>query len=206
MGCNYYAHILPSTEQKQELFDAINNNDFPLVNKLTEEMYGPLKMSYEDNQLIGGVVHLGKRSCGWKFLWNPNLFIVRHGHLEDYKGQRRYVEDPNTVESVYPLTKEGIKSFIDKADVVIYDEYDELQDKEEFWKKALEWGNERDDGGWDAASYEEYEATEHPHFHQYTVTGELTDHLRSHGYKFTSASNSDFYSDGLRFAGYNEFS
>ena len=66
---------------------------------------------------------------------------------------------------------------------------------------ALEWGYDEKDLGWDAASYEE-----HDNSHIYPITGELTDLLKQEGYKFTSRSNSDFYSDGLRFAGFTEFS
>jgi hypothetical protein len=198
MGTNYFCRIIPSKERRKELHDAIEANDFPLINKLTDEMYNPIRVEYGKDHIIGGVVHLGKRSGGWKFLWNPNVFVIRNGHLEDNNGTRRYVPDPDTPLYTYPLTKNGIKSFIDREDVLIYDEYDELQDKEEFWKMALEWGQP---DGWDAAGYEkEYKE------HIYPVTGELTNLLRQEGYKFTSLSNSDFYSDGLRFAGFTDFS
>ena len=202
MGTNYYARIIPTKERKQELYNAISFNDFRLIQKLTDEMYGSIKRDWDSDEITGGVVHLGKRSCGWKFCWNPNVFVIRHGHLEDTPyGTRTWVEEPSTAIYTYPLTKKGIKAFIDRDDVLIYDEYDELQDKEEFWKMALEWGYEKDDEGWDAASYEE-----HDNGYIYPITGELTDLLRQEGYKFTSRSNSDFYSDGLRFAGFTEFS
>jgi hypothetical protein len=166
-------------------------------------MYDSIRMEYGEDKIIGGQVHLGKRSCGWKFLWNPNVFVVRHGHTEweEIPGGRRvhWIPEPSTLKYLYPLTKKGLKSFIDREDVLIYDEYDELQDKEEFWKMALEWGYEKDDEGWDAASYEEKHTS-------YPVTGELTDLLKKEGYKFTTYTNSDFYSDGLRFAGFTDFS
>lgn len=199
MGTNYYCRIIPSKERKKELYDAIEANDFPLITKLMDEMYNPIRVEYGKDYIIGGVVHLGKRSSGWKFLWNPNVFVIRNGHLEDNNGTRRYVSDPDTPLYTYPLTKKGLKSFIDREDVLIYDEYGELQDKEAFWKMALEWGYEKDGEGWDAASYEEKHTS-------YPVTGELTDLLKKEGYKFTTYTNSDFYSDGLRFAGFTEFS
>ena len=133
MSTNYYAKIIPSKERKKELHDAIEANDFPLINKLTDEMYNPIRVEYGEDYIIGGVVHLGKRTSGWKFLWNPNVFVIRNGHLEDSNGTRRYVPDPDTPLYTYPLTKNGLKSFIDREDVLIYDEYDKLQDKEEFW-------------------------------------------------------------------------
>lgn len=199
MSCNYYARILPSKERKKELHDAIEANDFPLITKLMDEMYNSIRVEYGEKYIIGGVVHLGKRSSGWKFLWNPNVFVIRNGHFEDNNSTRRYVSDPDTPLYTYPLTKKGLKSFIDREDVLIYDEYGELQDKEAFWKMALEWGYEKDGEGWDAASYEEKHTS-------YLVTGELTDLLKKEGYKFTTYTNSDFYSDGLRFAGFTDFS
>lgn len=198
MGCNYYAHIIPSKERKKELHDAIEADDFSLISRLKTEMYDSIQLD-DDNEIIGGKVHLGKLSCGWKFLWNPNIFVVRHGHLEDINGRRTYIPDPDTALYVYPLTKKGLHDFIFREDVMVYDEYGELQDKEEFWKMALEWGYEKDNEGWDAASYEKGHTS-------YPVTGELTELLKREGYKFTSYTNSDFYSDGLRFAGFTEFS
>ena len=200
MSTNYYARILPSKERKKELHDAIEANDFSLISKLKTEMYDSIQLD-DDKESIGGEVHLGKRAGGWKFLWNPNVFVIRKGHIvED-----RFVPDPSIPKYFYPLTKQGLHDFIFREDVLIYDEYDELQDKEEFWKMALDWGYEKEDEGWDAASYEEYER-EHSNYTQYPVTGELTDLLRQEGYKFTSCTNSDFYSDGLRFAGFTDFS
>lgn len=201
MSCNYYARIIPSKERKKELHDAIEANDFPLINKLTDEMYNSIRVEYGEEYIIGGVVHLGKRSSGWKFLWNPNVFVIRNGHLEGNNGTRRYVPDPSTLLYTYPLTKKGLKSFIDREDVLIYNEYDELQDKEEFWKMALEWGYEKDDEGWDADSYYK----DHPMERSYLAGGELIDLLTAEGYKL-SRYNSDFYSDGLRFATSIEFS
>ena len=197
MGTNYYARIIPSKERKKELHDAIEDDDFSLVSRLKVEMYDPIQLD-DDNNIIGGQVHLGKLSCGWKFLWNPNVFVIRQGHLEDSPTGRRYVPDPSIPKYFYPLTKQGLHDFIFRDDVVVFDEYGEKQGKEKFWKIALEWGQP---DGLDAAGYEEKYKE-----HIYPVTGELTDLLRQEGYKFTSFSNSDFYSDGLRFATYTEFS
>ena len=206
MGCNYYARIIPSKERKKELYDAIEANDFHLIKQLTAEMYGRLEKSYDNDELLGGEVHLGKASGGWKFLWNPNVYVVRNGHMEDVSGARKYIPDPNTSLYLYPLTKQGLHDFIFREDVLIYDEYDELQDKEEFWKMALSWGYEKEDKGWDAVSYEDYERKNNRNYTPYPVTGELADLLKAEGYKFTTYTNSDFYSDGLRFAGYTDFS
>lgn len=198
MGTNYYARIIPTKERKKEFHDAIEANDYPLVKKLSDELYGRIELDYDTHEIVGGEVHLGKFSHGWKFLWNPNVFVIRQGHLEDGPTGRRYVSDPSIPKYLYPLTKEGIRKFIDREDVMILDEYGEEQDKDVFWQEALAWGQP---DGLDSAAYEkEYKE------HIYPVSGELIDLLRQEGYKFTSRSNSDFYSDGLRFAGFTEFS
>jgi hypothetical protein len=58
-------------------------------------------------------IHIGKRSSGWKFLWN----------FQDNK---------------FYTNKEELLKFIRSGRIV--DEYGELQDTEEFIKMALEWG------------------------------------------------------------------
>lgn len=199
MGTNYYARILPTKERKKELHDAIDDNDISLVKHLVEELYGDSHLNWETHDIEGGIVHLGKRSSGWKFLWNPNVFVIRNGHLEDNNGTRRYVSDPDTPLYTYPLTKKGLKSFIDREDVFIYDEYNELQDKEEFWNMALKWGEFE---GWNAGAYE----AEHPSNFPYCHSSDLVEVLKREGYKFTSPSCSDFYSDGLRFSTSTDFS
>lgn len=206
MGTNYYCHIIPTKERKKALHDAIEANDFKLIENLTDEMYGTLHRYWNSEEIQGGMVHLGKRSQGWKFCWNPNIFVFRQGHFVDYNGRREWKEEPSTGKYTYPLTKKGLHDFIFREDVLVYDEYDELQDKEEFWQMALSWGYDKDDEGWDSASYEKCERSHRSNYTSYPVTGALTDYLRSQGITFTSTSNSDFYSDGLRFAGFIEFS
>lgn len=71
----------------------------------------------------GTKIHLGKRSSGWKFLWNWN-------------------------DSKYYKNKEELFDFIRSGRVV--DEYGEVMDQEEFIQMALSWGQE---SGWDIESY-----------------------------------------------------
>ena len=66
-----------------------------------------------DGLCDGTHVHLGKRSSGWKFLWNFH-------------------------NNKYYSNKKELLSFIRSGRVV--NEYDELLDSEEFIKMALEWG------------------------------------------------------------------
>ena len=72
MGTNFYARIIPKEEDKQKLVDAINNNQYDIIENLAAELYG----RRNDYSGIGNEIHLGKRSGGWKFLWNPNVIKV----------------------------------------------------------------------------------------------------------------------------------
>lgn len=212
MSTNYYARIIPSKTKRELLKMLIDTNDFEAINKAVSNIYSRFSVNYA-GETSGGEIHLGKRSCGWKFLWNPNMYILRHFHKEEEiseSGGRivsRFVDDPDTVFSLYPLTKEGIKSFIDRDDIIVVDEYGDKQNKEEFWKMALSWGSDEENGGWDDASYEEYERKRHPGFYCFKCSDNLTKFLEQEGkVKFTSEMHGDFYSDGLRFATFINFS
>ncbi len=64
MGTNFYARIIPKEDEKNELINKIVNNQFDEIVDLASVLYG------ERNEYTrkGNVIHLGKRSCGWKFL------------------------------------------------------------------------------------------------------------------------------------------
>lgn len=109
MGTNYYARIIPTKERKKQLYNAIETNNFRLAQTLFNEMFSSLELEWENKKIIGGMVHLGKSSGGWKFLWNPNIFVIRNSHLEDVNGKRTYVADPDTALYTYPLTKKVLK-------------------------------------------------------------------------------------------------
>jgi len=210
MGTNFVARIIPTKKRKSELCELLNQEDFYTIQEEVNKTFGHFKLDYDGNP-IGGEVHLGKRSGGWKFLWNPNIYIVRHGHSEwtyNENGSRsgRWITEPNTAFYLYPLTKEGIKSFIDREDVVIYDEYGKKQDKEEFFDEAINWVTWQGREAWDSKSYTEWERNKNPNWKVYHCTGEYIDLLKSEGFEMISEDNSDFYSDGLRFATSTEFS
>lgn len=200
MGTNYYARVIPTKKRKQELCDLINkSSDFEDIINEINKTYGNFEYYVKPS---GGVIHLGKRSAGWKFLWNPNIWIEHTGHMEGGK----YIPDPPITYEIYPLTKEGIKNFIDREDIEIYDEYGEFQDKEEFFDMAINWTTWREREAWDSKSYEEYELLQNSNYRPYICSGEYIDILKSKGYKMISDTNSDFYSDGLRFSTNNQFS
>ena len=72
---------------------------------------------------------------------------------------------------------------------------------------ALEWGLDREDGGWDDKSYDEFEKKRNPTYYPFRCTDPLTKFLEQEGkVEFTSEMHGDFYSDGLRFASFTNFS
>ena len=76
-----------------------------------------------DKFVDGTKVHLGKRSSGWKFLWNFN--------------NDKYYKD-----------KESLLEFIRSGRIV--NEYSEELNVEEFIEMSLSWG---EDDGWDLETY-----------------------------------------------------
>lgn len=196
MGCNYYARIIPSKPRKDELCNIIqNSNDFYLINKEIQRTYGRFEYDYDIKSYSGGIVHLGKQSGGWKFLWNPNIYELHQGHLEKDEANNIsiWVQEPSKPVKVYELTKKSIKEFIFRDDVLVYDEYGDIQDKEEFWKSALSRKGE------DAARYYKKEKKKDKNYHEYSCYNDYVKFLEGLGYQ-PEFPYHDFYSDGLRFA------
>lgn len=207
MGTNYYAYILPSEERKSEIKKAIDNNSFNEIRHLVEDTYDT--PHYGEDTYAGGKVHLGKRSSGWKFLWNPNWYKISKGHcdwIENEDGSKtgRWHDDGFDVFKYYDLTKEAIKDFVMRDDVVIYNEYDEKQDKGEFLSMAFSWGYAKERPGLDSETYYK-EEKEKGHYVSPTTSNSQTQFLKDCGFTLSFTGN-DFYSDGLRFSTCNEFS
>ena len=211
MGTNYYARILPSKERKEEIKKAIDDNDFNKIKNLIDETYGRPYYDISENSFSGGEIHLGKRSCGWKFLWNPNWYKIPKRHLEkkyNYKGTHCYynfVNDGYDIFSYYDLTKASIKEFIDREDVEIYDEYGEKQDKEKFYDMAINWGYDKDNEGFDGDSYEEFEKKQDQNYTPMNHENDYCRFIKECGFN-PNKYNSDFYNDGMRFSTCTEFS
>lgn len=192
MGTNFYARIIPTKERKEEIKKAIDEDDFPTVKELVEKTYySPTTYSVE-----GGNVHLGKRSSGWKFLWNPNWSKIHKGHSEiDSGGKYKWINEGYAIHKYYDLTKQSITDFVNQANVVIYDEYNEKQNKQEFLDMAFGWND-----GWDSESY-----LKEMGGNAAIYTSEYTQFLEQEGFTL-SKTKADFFSDGLRFATHTEFS
>ena len=175
MGTNYYARIIPKEEDKQKLIDAINNNQYDVIEDLASELYG----RRDDYSGIGNEIHLGKRSGGWKFLWNPNVIKVWDSEACDY-----------TYNYVYPLTKEGITNFVMREDVIITDEYGEQYTPEKFLEMSFNWCIDGLDG-------KKYQTNPKYNARTYYPDTEREKLWKELGYK---PEYYNFYSDGLRFS------
>lgn len=186
MGTNYYARIIPTKERKDKLKKLIDEDKFFDIEEQFEELYKNAE------------IHLGKRSFGWKFLFNPNY------------------------EKYYPLTRKGLMNFLKQDNIIIYNEYfkcdgvfkytedpDDSKNKylwtpEQFMDMALNWGNDPNKPGWSGKEYEEWERKEHGLYPQYLTYGDSREkYWRERGY---SPEYYNFFNDGMRWSTSCEFS
>lgn len=200
MSTNFYALKLPTMERKKELTELLNSDDFNNILSEMDTTFGDFQM--DGDVPIGGKIHLGKRSAGWKFLWNPNIYCIKHGHMVN----SFWTWEPNTYFSLYPLTVNGIWNFINNPNIIVINEYNEIQDKEKFFDGALKWITWKGKPAWDSKSYAEWERSHGNQYDCIQYKNDLVDHLISEGYKMISESCTDFYSDGLRFSTSTKFS
>ena len=181
MGTNYYARILPTKERKEKLKKLIDEDSFDEIEDLYQELY------------VDTEIHLGKRSAGWKFLFNPNY------------------------EKYYPLTKEGLLNFLKQDNIIIYNEYfkdndgkyeysddpdsaseEYLWTPEQFMEMAINWGNNPDKPGWSGREYEEWEQSEHGRRPQYLMYGDSHEQFwKDRGY---NPEYYNFFNDGMRWS------
>lgn len=120
-----------------------------------------------------GRQEIGHRAGGWKFSWYPF---------------NPYLKD---------LTRKGIEDLTCRDDIIVYNEYGEIEDKKEFLEMAFNW----DVNGWDSNKYRE----EHPnetHWSMADRQSRATSLLKNYGYTvkpvFSSIYQTDFENDGLR--------
>jgi hypothetical protein len=203
MGTNYYIRRKVDEEKRKELIQLITENDLSNSEKikyLSEELYGKAEFINSEESLVGCEIHIGKKSRGWKFLWEHHLYEVRHGHIVEKEvnpGHKliRYVEDPSTLYSLYgDLTKESIRKFVMDDDNELFDECGERCNKEAFLDMAF------NSEGLDSKEYEK----ECPPRRRYVNDDDTMKPLKMAGLKISN-KDSDFYSDGLRFSVHHDF-
>lgn len=188
MGTNYYARLKINPKLKEELIAAIKEDKYNKVLEMSQLLYGD-RGDYND----GSVIHLGKRSAGWSFLWNTN---ARFKYDMETKSRKP--------ELLYPLTKKGIRKFLEKNNAIIVSEYysddnpeqneeDDLMSIDEFLEMAFNWK------GMDSVEYNK----KHPEENTW-YSSERANFATMLG--FYSPTSCDFKSDGLRFSTSTEFS
>ena len=169
MGTNFYARIIPSEQDiksficSDDIEDAIEAGD---VKSMTEYVKK------------GNQIHLGKRSGGWKFVWNPNVFKINR--------RWRYT---------YPLTKQGITDFLNQEGMMITDEFGKTYEPDEFLEMAFNWCP----NGLDAKKYytDPIYAGSYYYLGVYVEPIFITNKWKRLGY---DAKYGCFYSDGLVFS------
>lgn len=193
MGTNYYIKQKPLIQDVNLLTSLIKdtldnqNVDYQEIKDLVSELYD----ERTPFNLNGRVIHLGKNSAGWKFLWNPNIVEIPKSNYVNGK----FVVVSPIYDKVYELTKESIREFVMRPGNILVDEYGDIQDKEEF----LEWAFNKE--GLDSESYAE-KYNDEPRYPE-TERQKMWKDL---GFTFNSIYQHDFYSDGLRFSTSVEFS
>ena len=195
MGTNYYLRRKPLLEQREELKRMIDQSgdgsNFREILDMANIMYG--ECSKYDRDL--GVIHLGKKSAGWKFLWNPNIVEKDFGKYDQEK--KTFVSDIRTV-GMYDLSREGIENFVMNDEYELYDEYGNKCDKKKFILMAL------NSEGYDSVTY----LREYPEKRPSWLELEKLQKFWANkvGCVFASPFQDDFEIDGLRFSTSVEFS
>lgn len=197
MGTNYYARIIPSHERKENLKKLIDSDDFDNIKEEVSLMYGSVGGYDKD----GGVVHLGKKSGGWKFLWNANQYRVDEGHYDMDEGKwiSNYV-----IYNYYEPNKKSITEFLNRDDVRIFDEYrveftfDGFVEETGCFEENPVWGNGKP--CYDAELY----IKEHKEgYNSFLYPDEKQQMYADMGF---DVKYHEFKSDGLRFSTSTEFS
>jgi hypothetical protein len=126
-------------------------------------------------------IHIGKRSCGWKFLFNH-----QNGQYFD------------------PRHQESLKAWLDDPHYKIVDEYGDEFTFEKFWQMIRDW-NSHPNNKWDDSAYEKHEREQGLRcFSSSTCSAAKAEQL----FKMFGVRPiyHDFWLDGLRYSTSTEFS
>lgn len=138
---------IPTAEQKEELKRLLKKQYEKAVESIDRDE--DLRPAEDDWHLSGEIektrkriyeeVHIGKRSCGWKFLFAPSP-----EHYEE--------------------TKESILQFIHQDGWYLLDEYGDKIDPDKFWDEYVTCM----EGGWTGETYDRWER-EQGHYYRVSV-------------------------------------
>ena len=142
MGTNVYMRRIPTAKQKEELKQLLKKEYEAAIESidkdenlrpaesdwhLSDEIEDTRKRIYEE-------VHIGKRSCGWKFLFAPN---PKH----------------------YDETKESILRFIHQNGWLLFNEYGDKIAPDTFWDEYVTCMEE----GWTGETYDRWKREQEHH-------------------------------------------
>ena len=171
MGTNFYARrIIPSEDDRIVIGGYIDSADMEEAIESDVSEFDSIDQYVNE----GNEVHLGKRSAGWKFLWNPNVYRMN-----------------DSWHFTYLLTKQGIADFLKQEGMVITDDYGKTYEPDEFLTMAFNWCVD----GLDNKEYHtnpKYEAGSY-----YPDNPKVIEKWRSLGF---NPEYYNFYSDGLVFS------
>jgi hypothetical protein len=173
MGTNFYKVIPYTEEEKIKIKDIYNR----LADSLIESGEESWMIREELEDLSHHCIHLGKRSCGWQFLWNHN--------------NGKY----------YDVNIDSIKEFLESPGPIM-DEYGQKFTVEEFFEDEIKnflWGND-ERHNCNGASY--YRNNPEEAYYHYSRYGSVN--IR--GEEYLWSGHGDFLVNGLRFADTTEFS
>ena len=104
MGTNFYLKHIPTEKEHQEMQELLMKKQYDDLKKLNESS----TVSY----------HIGKRSCGWQFLFAPH-------------------EDTHGNKNPWNNTLQSLKEWLSNPEYVIEDEYGEQFTPEQFWDEEI---------------------------------------------------------------------
>lgn len=139
MGTNIYARLHPDNKERSKL--ALKIKDAIMSNE--PDMYYQIENILEEYKKKYPVIHLGKSSAGWKFLWAPNP---------------KYYSD----------SKRSIDLFLRREDVIVYNEYGDVLTPQEVWDDYAncdeltdeDWNEEHPEDRWIYGSHHDRITTE----------------------------------------------
>lgn len=111
MGKNFYARHIATEAEYEEMQKALEERQLDRLSDLINRS----KAGY----------HIGKRSCGWQFLFCPHLKL------------RRGFVNSGEIVSPWENTLASLKEYLSRPDVEIYDEYGKKFTPDEFWNEEV---------------------------------------------------------------------
>ena len=114
MGTNYYLCHVPTVKEHIEMQEL-----------LAKKQYEDLKEKIEK---ATHRYHIGKRSCGWQFLFEAGKGDLKPDNEEYYR-----------LNNPWSNNLESLKEWLSKTEYIIQNEYGDIFTPEQFWNEIDEW-------------------------------------------------------------------